>query len=60
MKVVLFVKRKRIRSRKTPLRRVEHEIDFNDTFNVNVDKETVNDVNQYSLNFCIFPKFAFI
>ncbi|CAG2111792.1 unnamed protein product, partial [Medioppia subpectinata] len=44
MKIVLYVKRKRIRSRKTTLRKVVSEIDFNDTFQVNVAKEALNDL----------------
>ncbi|XP_054166619.1 synaptotagmin-11-like [Oppia nitens] len=44
MKVVLFVKRKRIKSRKTSLHRVETEINFDDMFHVNVAKETLNDL----------------
>ena len=49
MKVVLFVKRKRIRSRKTTLRKVETEIDFNDTFHVNIDREAIHEVSNLSL-----------
>ncbi|CAG2158851.1 unnamed protein product [Oppiella nova] len=44
MKIVLFDKRKRIRSRKTINRKVESEIEFNDTFHVNATKEALNDV----------------
>ena len=46
MKVILFVKRKRIRSRKTTLRKVETEIQFDDKFQINVEKEAINDVRE--------------
>jgi hypothetical protein len=42
---VLYLKRKRIRSRKSPIRRVQQEIEFNDTFHVHVSNDALKDVS---------------
>ena len=52
VKVALYLRKKRIRSRKSPIRRVQQEIQFNDTFHVNIASQVLNDVrNKLKNNF---------
>ncbi|RWS29698.1 Synaptotagmin-9-like protein [Leptotrombidium deliense] len=44
VKVVLYVRKKKIRTRKTQSRKCQHEIEFNDYFHVHVDYNSLKEV----------------